>query len=518
MTTVAAELGEIMELHFFRQVGRDRILAFHPESYSLFKLGEQLINVIEDLKSGQDFETVVASRGVNPQETQSQIERLRQSIESSWRSKDREFFDPELDYQYKNRKVAVTLHVSNACNLDCDYCYAQGGDYGRQTQTRMDVPLALKAVEVMYENFACVETIMFFGGEPTLAMDVIEAVCSYVDDKCAAGQISERPRYSMITNGTFLDDDDAIRIIKKYQIAITVSVDGPKEINDRLRPYKGGQGSYDNVKAGFDRVVKDAGIVPSIEATFTQAHLEAGMSMADLADFLEKEFDFSLGTIAHVDLPAHHPLAIKDETKVEELTVTFEKMIKAIIAGERPKLERSFLMPLLQFVRKTGTRFTCSVGHDGFDVTTDGDIYPCQVFINQQEFLMGTVHDFNVSNPSPQLQRAVRRLEYRDKYKNPICASCWARHFCFTCPGSTTFSNNNFTVPQGFCKTVGEWMEFVLSVLYEVRTDPSMWSNFLIALKKLSNENERHLPTPPSIIPLATASPERRLYQIQGLP
>lgn len=452
------DLQFIRELHVFPHV--DGFLVLHPESFSLFKVGRRLAALLEDLRT-HDLAAVAEHHAIAEEDLLPKLVTINEKIRHNLATVGAKIFDDE---DPRKREVNLTLHVSNACNLDCVYCYAQGGNYGRETRVRMDKELALKSIETMYRNFPLVESIMFFGGEPTLAIDVIELVCDHIKGKYERAEIDRLPTYSMITNGTRLDDN-AIRVIKENKIAITISVDGPKEINDRLRPHKGGQGSYDLIKAGFDRVVRDAGIVPNVEATYTQVHQDAGLSMSSLVEFLHDEFKFSNGTVCHVDLPEGNPLALKTTDSAREITQTLRTLMEGIARGEHPKMERSMLQPILQFVTKTGTRFQCAVGYDGFDITTEGDIYPCQVFINQQDFLMGTVDDFDISNPSPQLKRVINRMSYRDKYTNPICRECWAKQFCFSCPGSEIFKSNDYQIPEWFCQRVRSGMENMLTVL-----------------------------------------------------
>ncbi|HEU4390926.1 MAG TPA: SPASM domain-containing protein, partial [Blastocatellia bacterium] len=268
-----------------------------------------------------------------------------------------------------------------------------------------------------------------------------------------------------------------------------------------------------------------ADTLPQIEATYTQAHRDAGLSMDGLIDFLHNEFLFSVGTVANVDLPEGHPLAIPMEEASHEITSSVGTLTAAMARGELPKMERSFLFPIIQFIRKSGTRFTCSVGHDGFDITTEGDIYPCQVYIGQDDFLMGTVDDFDYDNPSPRLKRALDRMMYADKETNPICRECWAKAFCVSCPGSHIFASNDYHVPESFCNGMRKWVENILSLLYEIKKDPAMWANFMDGLKILAKEVDKQkpggfapLPFKPSVpLPPRAQQPDTKLYQLQGL-
>lgn len=519
MTTAIVTFPFIRTLHIFSH--KDAYLVFHPESFSLFRIGDVLANILRELQAGTDFEVVAERYGARPADLKTKLEMIKSKIEREMTLAEKTKEKSQDSGAPRDRAIHLTIHVSNACNLDCTYCYAQGGDYGRETRIRMDKDLALKAIDVMYRNFRTISAIMFFGGEPTLALDVIEKICNHIDAKRVRGEIESIPDYTMITNGTLITDE-AIRVIRDHRIATTISVDGPKEINDHLRPYKGGQGSYDKVKQGFDRIVNEVGQLPQIEATYTKAHEDAGLSMEGLIEFLHKEFMFTIGTVATVSVPKDHPLALVKEKAVSEVSTAFNNLTRAIANGELPKMEKSFLDPILQFLNKKSTRFHCSVGHDGFAVTTEGDIYPCQIFIGQEQFLMGTVDDFDMDNPSPRFQNAVKYMTYRDKDRNPICRECWVKAFCFSCPGSDTFSSNGYQIPEQFCHTMRSWMENVLALLYEIKCDPVMWKKFLDGIRKISDDAGKSRPggladfaPPPGHPSLRPSQP--KLYQIQGV-
>lgn len=513
-----AAIRYVNDLHIFPH--KDAYLVFHPESFSLFRIGDVLANMLQELKNGAETESVAERYGASTSDLDSKLLMIQNKIEREMISAERARTKWQDRSAPRDRAIHLTIHVSNACNLDCVYCYAQGGDYGRETRVRMDKSLAVKAIDVMYRNFRSITAIMFFGGEPTLALDVIETICNHIDAKHARGEIESVPDYTMITNGTLITDE-AIRVIRSHKIATTISVDGPKELNDKLRPDKGGKGSYDKVKEGFDRIVNEVGQLPQIEATYTKAHEDAGLSMEGLIEFLHKEFMFTIGTVATVSVPDDHPLALVKEKAQNEVSSAFNNLTRAIANGELPKMEKSFLDPILQFLDKKGTRFHCSVGHDGFAVTTEGDIYPCQIFIGQEQFLMGTVDDFDMENPSPRFQNAVKYMTYRDKDLNPICRECWVKAFCFSCPGSNTFSSNNYQIPEAFCRTMRSWMENVLALLYEIKSDPVMWKKFLDGIRKISDDAEKSRPggladfaPPPGHPSLQPTKP--KLYQIQG--
>lgn len=145
------------------------------------------------------------------------------------------------------RKVIkrITLHISNDCNLRCKYCFGGGGSYN-QERNLMTEQTAIEFVDFCVEQFERVEKIVFFGGEPMLNLKGMEIVCNRFKYYKEEGKIDILPNFVIITNGTILTDR-MLAFIKRNISAMTISIDGPKEINDIQRIYKNGKGSYERI-------------------------------------------------------------------------------------------------------------------------------------------------------------------------------------------------------------------------------------------------------------------------------
>lgn len=485
MNTTRSEA--IGELHMFPH--RGFYLAFHPGTFSLFRISNALFKGIQELQHGTTFCEAAEVSGFSECDLSANIQEIQEKVEKELGSV--KCSHVELPPE---RPMFLSLHVSNACNLRCVYCYAGSGSYGRQPRTKMGRGLAIKAIDTMYRNFPNIESIIFFGGEPTLAMDVIESVCKHVEELHKCGKAKRIPEYGIVTNGTRINDE-AIRIVKQHDIRVTMSIDGPQKIHDLLRPTKGARGSYELARAGFNRLVTEIGQVPRIEATYTRAHVNSGMRMQDLGAFLRKEFQFRVGAIIPVHLPEDHPLALTDAEVTSEIEHTTKALLEAFVNYDSPRLDGALLAPTLLFLRKRSTRFLCSVGHTRLSVMTDGEIYPCHRLMSPH-FLMGTIHDFDIAHPSQQLQDALDRLAYCDKHRNPRCRACWARPFCMSCPGADIFVSNNYQVPERFCQWMCTFIEDNLSALYDLKSNPPAWSQFLGGLHRFSDELGKQTQSP----------------------
>lgn len=154
----------------------------------------------------------------------------------------------------------LEILLANRCNLNCRYCYAHGGDYGTEEQV-LTPELAQKYLRALIlEKYTAVNVVVFFGGEPTMAPDTIQTICEFFEQYTNSGALEKMPVFTMVTNGTLIHEA-LVRTLRKYKVRVTVSVDGPPEINDRLRVDKVGNGTFSRIEHGI-RLLREAGIPP----------------------------------------------------------------------------------------------------------------------------------------------------------------------------------------------------------------------------------------------------------------
>jgi uncharacterized protein len=138
---------------------------------------------------------------------------------------------------------ALSLAVAQKCNLGCTYCYAQQGAFGGKPKN-MPLETANRAVDLLLSEAGDggKATLAFLGGEPLVNRPVVQAVTKRATELARRRGIALN--FSITTNGTLLNEADAA-FFEAYAFAVTISLDGPREIHDRLRPYKSGAGSFD---------------------------------------------------------------------------------------------------------------------------------------------------------------------------------------------------------------------------------------------------------------------------------
>jgi len=157
------------------------------------------------------------------------------------------------------------LKVASLCNLNCSYCYLyQHGDtsYLRRPEFMTDGAfdqLLERIAEYCDRHAPHALSITFHGGEPTLIG------ADWIDRAAAKAKAQLGPRLSRMflqTNAILLDDA-WLDVIRRRELRVSISLDGPREIHDRSRVNHGGRGSYAATARGLRRVL-DSGLNPNI--------------------------------------------------------------------------------------------------------------------------------------------------------------------------------------------------------------------------------------------------------------
>ena len=142
----------------------------------------------------------------------------------------------------------VLLKVASRCNLNCSYCYIyhMGDDGWRDQPKLMSDAVQAATVRKLSDLYTSQEHrlhVVLHGGEPLLiGPKQMLKLCSML--RTALPNACE---VHVQTNGVLLTDD-FIDIFVRFDVGISISIDGPADVHDRFRVDKRGQGSYDSVR------------------------------------------------------------------------------------------------------------------------------------------------------------------------------------------------------------------------------------------------------------------------------
>ena len=193
------------------------------------------------------------------------------------------------DLRESGNQLSVTVLTTLQCNFACDYCF-QGdhGDYNKFA-AKMTLETAARVAEWTEERLDAVKpesfTLTLFGGEPLLNLPVAYYLAERLWHASRARGV--RMLVNMITNGLLLTPEVVDRLAPYGLNAVKVTLDGDHDTHNRMRPLRGGQGTFDKI---IENVRKVAGKVRvSIGGNFDESSVD---SYPALLDFL-REQDFA---------------------------------------------------------------------------------------------------------------------------------------------------------------------------------------------------------------------------------
>lgn len=370
----------------------------------------------------------------------------------------------------------IMLDITDKCNLDCNYCYASkyisDQDMSEETMEKVISKLFLSDV------VSGVKRVVFFGGEPLLNLRGMEYFINRLGELFAENKIAEIPIFNIITNGTIYTDRIS-RIFKKYNMGIIVSCDGPPELQDKQRPFRGSlKGSFDIIADNIRQMVK-TGLNIGIECTITRHTVERGFNHAGLKDFFYKEF--GLDSISFVPENMTAPEKIFEYSDFQKQDNIYFQVLKELDYDAD-----SFEIPYRLLTRRP-LGYACGLGKSIFHILANGDVYPCQLIAGMEEFKIAHIDSFNDS-----LFFNNTWTEKHDKHSMK-CYSCWAKPVCKFCPARHILESGCYTLPDAACSRQRDLIGELIVNVVKLRKDPKQWKDFSERLKEKAKAIEKRM-------------------------
>ena len=331
------------------------------------------------------------------------------------------FKDEVIDFKEQNTEIkALCLHVAHTCNLNCEYCFASQGRY-KGDRALMSSEVGKRALDFLIENSGGRVNLEvdFFGGEPLMNWEVVKKLVAYARSR--EKECQKNFRFTLTTNGVLLDDE-VTEFANREMHNVVLSLDGRREVHDRLRKNYAGEGSYDLIVPKFQKFVEKRGEREYyIRGTFTRNNLDFTNDILHMLDLGFTELSMEPVVSAPSD-----PYALRKED-LPELFEKYELLAKEMIKRRREGRGFNFYHYMIDlthgpcvYKRVAG----CGSGTEYLAVTPWGELFPCHQFVGDANYSMGNVFD------------GVTNTELRDKfrlcnvYARPECRDCWAQLYC----------------------------------------------------------------------------------------
>ena len=316
---------------------------------------------------------------------------------------------------------AMCLHVAHDCNLRCKYCFASTGDY-KEGRMLMSLETGKKALDFLIEKSGDRKflEVDFFGGEPTVNFDVVKQLVEY--GRSREAEANKKFRFTITTNGILLTDD-MIDFINKEMNNVVLSIDGRKDVNDRLRVRADGSGSYDKIVPNFKKLVEKRGSDKDwyVRGTYTKYNLDFSNDVMHLY-----ELGFDQISVEPVMADPSMPYAIT-QSDLPRIFDEYEELSRKIrkIRSEGKFINFfHFMLDLDQGPCAIKRLRGCGCGNEYVAVAPNGDIYPCHQFVGIEDYKLGSLNDGSFN------EELKKTFACAHVYSKPECKKCWAKFYC----------------------------------------------------------------------------------------
>ncbi len=374
--------------------------------------------------------------------------------------------------------TTMVLNVTNQCNLSCTYCYEYSDDKIVDTENGkkpkfMTEETARQSVDFMLKESGDnkVAHVTFFGGETLLNFPVLAKTIAYARQRAA--EMGKDVDFSLTTNATLLKPD-VIEFLAENRVGVTISIDGPKEVQDKFRVFHNGTGSYDVVTPKIKALLKRHRSRPiGARVTLTSGK----MDVKRIYQHLTEEIGFWEVGFAPVTTSPSRGHAIS-ESGYDDMLGQFRDLAYEFLEHSVANRHHGFsnVKETLEEIHKGVSKaYPCGAGLGLMGVATDGDVALCHRFAGSDAHKLGTVRDG--------IDRVAQRtfLEKHHLENKTDCSTCWARPLCsggcyheaHTRYGETAHPNLHY------CDWIRGWTDVCLQVYGELsERNPAFLAQF----------------------------------------
>lgn len=356
----------------------------------------------------------------------------------------------------------MVLHVTDHCNLDCRYCYMEGGkppEYVNRSMSREVLDAALEGFcrwtrWMRAANVPTRPTIVFYGGEPLLNFELIRYGLDRILELETTQELRAPVDKVIITNGTEVTPSIAA-LLRDHGVRVAVSLDGPQTIHDRNRVYRSGRGSFQDSFQGLE-TLREAGLWPSISCvTSRETVSEAG----EVYKWLVHDLGANAIGFNHVSIVpqrSYYDVAYEN-AYADSIIAGFDYMRR-----ENPfAVDRKMSRKVDAFRNRRILRADCTGCGEQVSVSSDGEIGICQGYMGNRKHFVARVFDETFEPASDQVFCDWAK---RSPLNIPECINCPALAICGGgCPRNADFLlGSHWQRDEPYCHFAKKALEYVI--------------------------------------------------------
>jgi uncharacterized protein len=332
------------------------------------------------------------------------------------------------------KMLTAWLHVTNECNIRCDYCYIT------KTPDKMDFEHGKQSVDAVFRSalangFQSVK-LKFAGGESTLNFPLIIELFDYA--KIVAKENGLGLIGVVLSNGVGITNR-MIDAIKERNLRLSISLDGIGAFHDAQRKFINGKGSFNLVERSLERLAVHS-LIPSVTITVSNRNLDGLPQVVDFV--LQRNLPFTINFYRENECSANHvDLAYGDDKIIEAMRKAF-----SVIEHNLPS--HSILGSLVDRARlDVAHDKPCGVGDSYLVIDQNGKIAKCHMEIER------SITDVTAPDPLGIIRLDQVGIQNHSVDEKEGCRDCTWRYWCAGgCPALTYRVTGRYDIKSPNCR------------------------------------------------------------------
>lgn len=368
-----------------------------------------------------------------------------------------------IQAELSTKRIGILyLLTTDVCNLDCSYCFVEGGIPEDYDFTKMDTATAYEGLDLFAEALSDSEgveepQVIFYGGEPFLNFEVMRDAFDYIEELKDAGRLPRNTSITINTNGTLIDEKIASELSQVKNLNLAISLDGPREVHNECRRYHEGGGSYDDIMESYE-LLREEGVGVGFCCTISRYNVD---NLEEIARWFVEEMDAeSMGFNIMIDTEQSKPERGELEGYAEK---TSRKIINCFeYFRERGIYEDRIMRKVKAFTEGNIYYRDCAGCGEQLVVSPDEMVGVCQGYCGSKDNFVELSKDLDPLN-----HPLWERWRHRSPLYMPQCRDCIALSVC---GGGCPFSADNnygsiWELDQGFCVHAKTTVKYLLKDL-----------------------------------------------------
>jgi uncharacterized protein len=309
-----------------------------------------------------------------------------------------------------SRHLGLTVVTSLGCNFACPYCFEA------KSPSVMDAEVQAAVVQLLDDRLPHLQSfsVAWFGGEPLIGKRALLALSDVFIERCRRHGVQYDA--SIVTNGSLLDRETCEQLRARGVSRVQLSLDGPPDVHDRMRPTVGGHGTFWKILENLEIAVEHFKVSLRINAN-KENFASVEQLLRILADRgLAGRMSAYIGQLVAVDDAVDNPSG-------QVRAACFSSHEYAAAQLEFFALAQAYGFGHARLPRPVGAPCTAVKRHE-LVIGSAGELYKCYVNVGNPHEVIGDIRRYREAGG-----RLHKWLQY-DPFANAECRSCIALPGC----------------------------------------------------------------------------------------